>query len=279
LPVPDAAGKAPLYFLNKKIERFDTPVDTAWLRQVRAHVVNLICTVIDLVTTMGWQFPGGAGPGEEIWKTRASVGCVFHVLLTLEGEGGRIVLQDISESDLRSKFVKAYNHGKSLFLVNELIPVDKVRRVRILVTEEDSKTVLGRDQQARIDSDVEWNRQTRQNRGTMIFRLHMLGPDDLAHLNAGFPSLGWDRPGTVAGCSCQQMLCRTTRSIPVELERDFQTSVAKGNGNDDDPDSPARQGYGEPGCAIRELRAWRQEVAVDVERWPAWPEPVHGRRW
>lgn len=65
---PDAAGKAPLYFLNKQIERFDTPVDAAWLRQLQAHVVNLICTVIDSVTTMGWQFPGGAGPGEEIWK-------------------------------------------------------------------------------------------------------------------------------------------------------------------------------------------------------------------
>ena len=36
LPVPDAPGRAPLYFLNKKIDRFDIPVDTAWLRQVRA---------------------------------------------------------------------------------------------------------------------------------------------------------------------------------------------------------------------------------------------------
>ncbi|WP_390342022.1 DUF6977 family protein [Variovorax boronicumulans] len=65
---PDAAGKSPLHFFNKKIERFDTPIDHAWLRQVQEHVVSLICTVIDSVTSMGWQFPGGAGPGEEVWK-------------------------------------------------------------------------------------------------------------------------------------------------------------------------------------------------------------------
>jgi len=62
-----------------------------------------------------------------------------------------------------------------------------------------------------------------------------------------------------------KMLCGTTRSTPVELERGFQTSVAKENGNDDDPDSPARQGYGDPGWAVHELRARRQVVETDDE--------------
>jgi hypothetical protein len=65
--------------------------------------------------------------------------------------------------------------------------------------------------------------------------------------------------------SATKMLCRTTRSTPVELERDFQTSVAKENGNDDDPDSPARQGYGDPGRAVHELRARRQVLETDDE--------------
>lgn len=68
---PDAAGRSELYFLNKKGAKFDTRVDIAWLRQVQAHVVDLICAVINSVTAMGWQFPGGAGPGDEIWKKEA----------------------------------------------------------------------------------------------------------------------------------------------------------------------------------------------------------------
>lgn len=68
---PDAVGRSELYFFNKKGEKFDTSIDIAWLRQVQAHVVDLICAVISSVTAMGWQFPGGAGPGDEIWKKEA----------------------------------------------------------------------------------------------------------------------------------------------------------------------------------------------------------------
>ncbi|SCU98977.1 conserved hypothetical protein [Cupriavidus necator] len=64
---PDASGKSALYYFNKQGEKFDTPVDIAWLRQLQAHVQDLVCAVINSVTVMGWQFPGGAGPGEEIW--------------------------------------------------------------------------------------------------------------------------------------------------------------------------------------------------------------------
>lgn len=68
---PDTAGRSKLHFFNKRGEKFDTRIDIVWLRQVQAHVVDLICAVISSVTAMGWQFPGGAGPGDEIWQREA----------------------------------------------------------------------------------------------------------------------------------------------------------------------------------------------------------------
>jgi hypothetical protein len=65
---PDAAGATDIYYFDKKDGKFDTRIDIHWLQRVQAHVVALICSVIDSVTVMGWEFPGGAGPGEKIWK-------------------------------------------------------------------------------------------------------------------------------------------------------------------------------------------------------------------
>lgn len=64
--LPDANGASVPLFINRKKEKFDTAIDLAYLKQVQAHVVDLICSVIDAVTHMGWQFPGGAGPGKPI---------------------------------------------------------------------------------------------------------------------------------------------------------------------------------------------------------------------
>lgn len=66
--LPNEEGKSKLFFFNKKGEQFDSLIDVEWLRGVQAHLVNLIGAVISSVTVMGWQFPGGAGPGEEVWK-------------------------------------------------------------------------------------------------------------------------------------------------------------------------------------------------------------------
>jgi hypothetical protein len=66
--LPNDEGKSELYFFNKKGEKFDSLIDIEWLRRVQAHLVSLITVVISSVTIMGWQFPGGAGPGDEIWK-------------------------------------------------------------------------------------------------------------------------------------------------------------------------------------------------------------------
>jgi uncharacterized protein YutE (UPF0331/DUF86 family) len=64
---PERSGKSPLNYFNKKLEKFDTPIDTAWLKQVQDHVVTISCHVINSVTAMGWQFPGSNGPGSPIW--------------------------------------------------------------------------------------------------------------------------------------------------------------------------------------------------------------------
>jgi hypothetical protein len=65
---PDASGKADLYYFDKVDGKFGAPIDIPWLKQVQAHVVDLICNVINSVTVMGWEFPGGAGPGKPIWS-------------------------------------------------------------------------------------------------------------------------------------------------------------------------------------------------------------------
>lgn len=63
---PDDMGASIPFFVTKQNERFETPIDNAWLEQTRLHVVTLICAVINTVTQMGWQFPGSAGPGMPI---------------------------------------------------------------------------------------------------------------------------------------------------------------------------------------------------------------------
>jgi len=63
---PDATGKSLPLFVDKKKGKFETPIDIEFLRQVQHHVTELSCVVINSVTHMGWQFPGGAGPGKAI---------------------------------------------------------------------------------------------------------------------------------------------------------------------------------------------------------------------
>jgi len=65
--LPDSENKSIPFFVNRDNERFETPIDIQFLNQVQRHVSELICVVINSVTTMGWQFPGSNGPGERIW--------------------------------------------------------------------------------------------------------------------------------------------------------------------------------------------------------------------
>jgi len=58
---PTSNGASIPFFVNRKKEIFETPIDNRFLLQVQKHVSELICSVINTVTHMGWQFPGGNG--------------------------------------------------------------------------------------------------------------------------------------------------------------------------------------------------------------------------
>ena len=64
---PDASGRSVPLFVNRRKEIFETAINVEYLQQVQADVAALTCSVVDTVKHMGWQFPGGAGPGKRIW--------------------------------------------------------------------------------------------------------------------------------------------------------------------------------------------------------------------
>uniref|UniRef100_UPI0035CA2AC7 hypothetical protein n=1 Tax=uncultured Sphingomonas sp. TaxID=158754 RepID=UPI0035CA2AC7 len=64
--VPDDVGRSLPLFVNNRIEKFETPIDIAYLDQLQRHTAELACAVIKTVTHMGWQFPGSSGPGDRI---------------------------------------------------------------------------------------------------------------------------------------------------------------------------------------------------------------------
>lgn len=66
--MPDDAGRSLPLFVNKRIEKFETPIATAYLDQLQRHTAELACVVINTVTHMGWQFPGSSGPGDPIFR-------------------------------------------------------------------------------------------------------------------------------------------------------------------------------------------------------------------
>jgi hypothetical protein len=63
---PNTNGASVPLFVNRQKEVFETPIDVPYLKQVQAYVVELICGVVSSVTHMGWEFPGGTGPGKPI---------------------------------------------------------------------------------------------------------------------------------------------------------------------------------------------------------------------
>jgi hypothetical protein len=67
--LPDKDGRSVPLFVDKKNRIFETPIDIAYLLQLRQHVVKLICDVMNTVTHMGWQFPGSSGPGKPIFRS------------------------------------------------------------------------------------------------------------------------------------------------------------------------------------------------------------------
>ena len=65
--IPDETGASKPLFVERKGEMmFHMAIDGAFLDQVRKHVAELACAVINQVTNMGWQFPGSLGPGRPV---------------------------------------------------------------------------------------------------------------------------------------------------------------------------------------------------------------------
>ena len=64
---PNVDGASVPFFVNRRKEIFDSAIDAEYLRRIQSHVAELSCAVINTVTHMGFQFPGGAGPGKSIW--------------------------------------------------------------------------------------------------------------------------------------------------------------------------------------------------------------------
>ncbi len=64
---PNANGASIPFFVNRQKEVFETALDRDFLIQLQRHAADLVCSVINTVTHMGWQFPGSSGPGQVIW--------------------------------------------------------------------------------------------------------------------------------------------------------------------------------------------------------------------
>lgn len=64
---PNQNGASIPFFVNRQKERFETPIDVSFLKQVQKHTSELVCAVINSVTHMGWQFPGSRSPGKVVW--------------------------------------------------------------------------------------------------------------------------------------------------------------------------------------------------------------------
>jgi hypothetical protein len=70
--LPDAEGASVPLFVNRQKLVFDIAVDRHFLLQVQRNTAELACAVMNSVTTMGWRFPGSAGPGKSIGETMLS---------------------------------------------------------------------------------------------------------------------------------------------------------------------------------------------------------------
>ena len=62
--LPNESGASVPFFVDRRMQIVDSAMDCQFLDQVQRHVAELACSVVGMVTVMGWQFPGSSGPGE-----------------------------------------------------------------------------------------------------------------------------------------------------------------------------------------------------------------------
>jgi len=65
--MPDESGRSLPFFVNRKREKFDTPIDVAFLEQTQRAVAEMASVIVSTVTHMGYRFPGSSGPGTKFW--------------------------------------------------------------------------------------------------------------------------------------------------------------------------------------------------------------------
>lgn len=64
---PNSQGASRPFFIDRKLQLFETPIDRKKMDQIRQRVTELSCEVINSVTQLGFQFPGTSGPGTPIY--------------------------------------------------------------------------------------------------------------------------------------------------------------------------------------------------------------------
>lgn len=64
---PDPDGKSLLFFVNRNLEILETQIDIDFLKQVQNHVTELVCDVMNSITSKGWQFPSWNNPGKPVF--------------------------------------------------------------------------------------------------------------------------------------------------------------------------------------------------------------------
>jgi hypothetical protein len=85
-----------------------------------------------------------------------------HVLLSFQDEPQKVrcIFADLSENDLRTRFVSPYRRGKNILCAGEVIETSRIKTVRIIRTENESEKELKKIQeQSKRDRD-EFNRNS-----------------------------------------------------------------------------------------------------------------------
>lgn len=86
----------------------------------------------------------------------------YHVLLRYHDSPNRVscLLSDLSEKDLRKRFIKPYRSGKSFFCKNEVVEVSRIQKVMIVETEKNSAKELKELQDKSRKEIQEFNRSS-----------------------------------------------------------------------------------------------------------------------
>ena len=87
----------------------------------------------------------------------------YHVLLSFHetSENPRCVLADLSEEELRKRFVTPYRRGKDVLCGNEVVDVSRISKVTIVCTADTSTNELKRIQEKSRRETEEFNRTAR----------------------------------------------------------------------------------------------------------------------